>query len=85
MRPFLLICCLLSLLLAAACSAQWTNSDIGDKRERKAQLKQDSLDCDVQAGKAYPLDKRRQYDMYDQCMEDRGWSRKDAEIRFGKK
>ncbi|WP_419786606.1 hypothetical protein [Pseudodesulfovibrio sp.] len=86
MRPYLLILCLLSLLLlTAACSAQWTNSDIEGNRERKAQLKQDSLDCDVKAGEQYPLDKRRQYEVYDQCMEERGWTRRDAEIRFGKK
>ncbi|MDD3311948.1 hypothetical protein [Pseudodesulfovibrio sp.] len=84
MRPFLLICLLLSLLLAASCSKQWSNPESGDKRQSEAKFKQDSLDCDVKAGERFPLDKRRQLEVYDQCMEDRGWARKEAEIRFGR-
>ena len=84
MRPFLFALCLLTAFAAFGCSKQWTNPDAGDKRQSEAKFKQDSLDCDVKAGEQYPLDKRRQVQVYDQCMEDRGWSRKEAEIRFGK-
>jgi len=84
MRPFLFALCLLTALAASGCSKQWTNPDSGDKRQSEARFKQDSLDCDVQAGEQYPLDKRSQLEVYNQCMESRGWERKEAEIRFGK-
>ncbi|ADU61767.1 MAG: hypothetical protein KUA35_00630 [Pseudodesulfovibrio sp.] len=77
---------LLSALLAASlltgCSKQWENPDIKDSAEAKSRFDTDSRACDVIAGEQYPLSKDKQYKVYSQCMNDRGWVIRDGEFRF---
>lgn len=73
---------LLGVLLASGCSKQWENPDIKDSAEAKSRFDKDSRACDVIAGEQYPLDKDKQYKVYSQCMNDRGWVIRDGEFRF---
>ncbi|MUM77715.1 hypothetical protein GKC30_08720 [Pseudodesulfovibrio sp. F-1] len=73
---------LLAAPLLAGCATQWQNPDIKDSHEAKVRFDQDSRACDVIAGEQYPLDKNRQYKVYSQCMNDRGWLIRDGEYRF---
>jgi hypothetical protein len=73
---------LLIALLASGCSKQWENPDIKDSAEANSRFDKDSRACDVTAGEQYPLSKDKQYKVYTQCMNDRGWVIRDGEFRF---
>ncbi|WP_316897450.1 hypothetical protein [Pseudodesulfovibrio indicus] len=67
-----------AVLIAAAvllggCSKPWTHPDYsGSLADQK--FKEDSLTCEVQAGEAFPLEKREQNKQFLMCMSDLGWS-----------
>lgn len=84
MRPYLFLLCLLLTALLLGCSKPWINANSGNKKQTAAQFERDSVACEVVSGEQYPLDKRRQLEVYNQCMSDKGWDRRDGEIRFGK-
>ena len=83
MRPYLFLMCLMLAVLLCGCSTKWENPNAGDDAQTKVQLRKDSDECNLKAGEEYPLDKRRQADVYNKCMEDKGWSQRDWEIGFG--
>jgi hypothetical protein len=67
-----LICIAGLLLLGAGCSKPWDNpSYSGTASDDK--FKADSLDCQVIAGEAFPLDGHKQQANYRACMNERGW------------
>ena len=67
-----LICIAGLLLLGAGCSKPWHNPSYSGAASDE-QFKADSLDCQVIAGEAFPLDGHKQQARYKACMNDRGW------------
>jgi len=69
---------ILSTLLLVGCAKPWTNADIPNKQQSEAQFERDSVDCEVLSGEKYPLDKHRQQALYESCMIDKGWIKRDG-------
>lgn len=85
MRPlFFTTCLMLAALLLTGCSKPWSHQDSGNKQQSAAQFERDSVACEVLSGEKYPLDKHKQLELYEKCMNDKGWVRKRAGdgIRF---
>jgi len=75
------------IVVSAGCAKQWENADAGNKQQTAAKFERDSVDCEVISGEKYPLDKNKQLNAYDQCMNDKGWTKRqqDDGIMFNSK
>lgn len=78
LRHFILCLVVLSFMLGG-CASQWTNPDAENKQQAAVKYERDSVDCEVVSGEKYPLDKHRQLDEFNKCMEDKGWQRSDGQ------
>lgn len=77
MRPLTLtLCLMLSALLLAGCARPWQNPDIPNKKQAEYQFDKDSTDCSIIASEKYPLDKDKQLPIYEKCLEDKGWNKR---------
>ena len=72
---FSLFCLMFAALLFAGCAKPWTNEAAGEGKKADAQFEHDSVQCEASAGELSPLDRHRQLDLYEACMEDKGWVR----------
>lgn len=77
LRP-IIPCLILAAFILTGCAKQWSNPDIKGKQRSEVEYSHDSTQCDVIAGEQYPLDKRKQQEVHDKCMEDKGWVRDDG-------
>ncbi len=69
------LCLMLASLLFAGCSKPWSNPNYeGSNKVRDFHFDKDSTDCSTMAGEKFPLDKRKQLPVYEQCMDDKGWT-----------
>ena len=82
MRLFISVLTLSALMLAAlmlsGCAKQWDNPNVQNKHKAAAQFESDSVKCEVMAGEKYPLNKRKQAELYNGCMKDKGWIQRDG-------
>ena len=69
---------MLAVLMLSGCAKQWDNPNIKNEHKAAAQFESDSVKCEVLAGEEYPLDKRRQMELYNSCMSDKGWIQRDG-------
>ncbi|BCS88560.1 hypothetical protein [Pseudodesulfovibrio sediminis] len=76
MRQLILSLCLAiglaAALLLTGCSKPWTHPNYSGAAEDR-QFKIDSLDCEVIAGKEFPIEKRKQNARFFECMAAKGW------------
>ena len=77
MRLFIFTLMLSSLFLFG-CTKPWTNQNITNKQQSESQFEKDSVNCEVMAGEKYPLNKNRQLQFYNNCMTDKGWTKRDG-------
>ncbi|QGY39126.1 hypothetical protein GM415_02965 [Pseudodesulfovibrio cashew] len=68
---------ILALLSLAACSRPWVNPNIPDSKQADYQFDKDSTDCGILASEKYPLSKNQQLPLYEQCLQDRGWIKRE--------
>ena len=69
---------MLTALMFFGCAKQWDNPNVQNKHKAAAQFESDSVKCEVMAGEEYPLNKRKQTELYDRCMRDKGWIQRDG-------
>jgi len=75
---FFTLSLILAALMLSGCTKPWTNPDIPNKHQSEAQFESDSVKCQVISGEEYPLDKHKQEALYNSCMIDKGWIKRDG-------
>jgi len=72
--PLMLIC---AAVMLTACASPWVHPDYPKRKQAEFHLDKDATDCNIVASEEFPLSKNKQLPVFEKCMQDKGWIKRE--------